>query len=45
MIEYRAIKFNLRVYGTYIKQTDDGVTVVTKKHFWTVSLYTKMKTL
>jgi len=22
MIEYRATKFNLRVYGTYIKQTD-----------------------
>jgi len=35
MIEYRAIKFNLRVYGTYIKQTDEGVTVETTKHFGT----------
>jgi len=35
MIEYRAIKFNLRVYGTYIKETDEGVTVETTKHFGT----------
>jgi len=35
MIEYRAIKFNLRVYGTYIKQTDEGVIVETTKHFGT----------
>jgi len=35
MIEYRAIKFNLRVYGTYIKQTDEGVTVEITIHFGT----------
>jgi len=35
MIEYRAIKFNLRVYCNYIKQTDEGVTVETTKHFGT----------
>jgi len=28
-------QFNLRVYGTYIKQTDEGVTVETTKHFGT----------
>jgi len=33
MIEYRAIKFNLRVYGSYITQKDKGVTVETIKHF------------
>jgi len=35
MIEYRALKFNLRIYGTYIKKTDEGVTLETTKHFGT----------
>ncbi|XP_052854709.1 uncharacterized protein LOC128263670 [Drosophila gunungcola] len=41
MIDYRAIKFNLSVYGTYVKQRDDGETVSTIKHFRTAykSLY------
>jgi len=37
MIEYRAIKFNLRVFGTYIKPTDEGVTIETTKHFGTAN--------
>jgi len=41
MIEYRAIKFNLTVYDTYINQTDEGVPVETTKHFGTayISVY------
>lgn len=31
-IDYRTIKFNISVYGTYIKQIDEGVTVETMMH-------------
>ncbi|XP_041447873.1 uncharacterized protein LOC121403883 [Drosophila obscura] len=33
--EYRAVKFNLKVYGLYVKQTDDETLTETMKHFIT----------
>jgi len=44
MIEYRAIKFNLRVYGTYIKQTE---LLLKQQNILglCINLYKKIKTL